>query len=66
MISLEQLATLKRYVALIPDLPSEQPVEAVNPALAELYRETFNLTEPCPAWLSEEIAVKALDKELIP
>lgn len=66
MISTEQIKTLKRYVDLIPEFPSEKPVEAVNPALATLYRETFNLTESCPDWLSEEIAIQALDKALMP
>jgi len=66
MISLERLQLAKRYVALIPDFPSEQSVEAVNPALAELYRETFHLREPCPDWLSEEIAIQHLDSEIIP
>ena len=66
MITLEQLATLKRYVALIPDEPRNESVEAVNPALAEFYAETFHLTELPPSWLTEAMAVQALDKELIP
>jgi hypothetical protein len=46
--------------------PRNEPVEAVNPALADLYRETFGLSEPCPEYVTEQVAIQALDVELIP
>jgi hypothetical protein len=66
MITLEQIAIAKRYVRLIPDEPRNQPVEAVNPALAEIYREVFRLHEPAPDCVTEQEAIQQLDKELIP
>ena len=67
MISLEQIATLKRYVSLLSDDdPQDRPVREVNPALAEFYAETFHLNELPPSWLTEAMAVQALDHELIP
>ena len=60
------LELAKRYVPLIPDEPRDQPVEAVNPALAELYREVFLLWEPVPDYVTEQVAIQALDVELIP
>ena len=66
MISLEQIATLKRYVALLSDDdPQDRPVREVNPALAEFYAEVFHLTELPPSWLTEAMAVQALDLELL-
>lgn len=56
----------KRYVAVVPDIPRNEPVEAVNPALAEIYREAMNLHEPLPDDVTEALAVQHLDLLLIP
>lgn len=66
MISLDQIATLKRYVALIPEEPRNEPVEAVNPALAELFCEFTHVLHPLPDTLTEADAVQFLDKHLLP
>lgn len=67
MISLEQLATLKRYVSLLSDDdPQDRPVQDCNVELAKFYAEIFNLNELPPSWLTEAMAVQALDLELIP
>ena len=60
------LELAKRYVALIPDVPKEEPVEAVNPALADLFCQYCHILRPLPDTLTEADAVQFLDKHLIP
>lgn len=55
----------KRYVALIPDEPSNDPVEAVNPALADLFCEYCHVLRPLPDTLTEADTVQFLDKHLL-
>ena len=62
----ETLALAKAYCAIVPDEPSNQPVEAVNPALATLYRQYTHQKERLPDLVTEAIAVQFLDRHLIP
>jgi len=63
MITTDQIQALKRYLRVCPDNPQDAPVEAVNPALADLYRDTFYLTEALT--ITEAEAVQRLDKALL-
>jgi hypothetical protein len=62
MITVEQIEALKQFLRVCPDNPQDAPVEAVNPALADLYRDTFYLTEPVE--ITEAEAVQTLDNLL--
>ena len=62
MITIEIIQALKEFLRVCPDNPQDAPVEAVNPALAELYRDTFNIAEPVD--ITEAEAVQTLDKYL--
>jgi len=66
MITAEHLEIAKRYCAIVPDEPKNDPVEAVNPALATLYREYTNQKHRLPDLVTEAIAVQFLDRHLIP
>ena len=66
MMTIEQLDLAKRYCAIVPETPSEQPVESANPSLANLFCEAFNVLHPLPDTLTESDVVKALDYYLIP
>ena len=62
----ETLALAKAYCAIVPDMPSNQPVEAVNPALATLYRQYTHQTDRLPDTVTEADVVQTLDRHLIP
>jgi hypothetical protein len=62
MITAEQIEALKQFLRVCPDNPQDAPVESVNPALADLYRDTFYLTEPVK--ITEAEAVQTLDNIL--
>ena len=62
MITSETIQALKEFLRICPDHPQDAPVEVVNPALAEFYRDTFNIAEPVD--ITEAEAVQALDKYL--
>lgn len=62
MISTETIQALKLFLRICPDNPQEAPVEVVNPALAELYRDTFYILEPLD--ITEAEAVQTLDNLL--
>jgi hypothetical protein len=62
MITSEQIEALKQFLRVCPDNPQDAPVETVNPALADLYRDTFYLTEPVE--ITEAEAVQTLDNLL--
>ena len=62
----ETLALAKQYCAIVPDEPSNQPVEAVNPALATLYREFTQQPDRLPDTVTEADVVQTLDRHLIP
>ena len=62
MITSETIQALKQFLRLCPENPQDAPVEAVNPALAELYRDVFYQTEPVD--ITEAEAVQTLDKYL--
>lgn len=62
----ETLALAKAYCAIVPEEPSNQPVEAVNPALADLFCQYCHILRPLPDTLTEADAVQFLDKHLIP
>ena len=46
MITSETIQALKLFLRLCPENPQDAPVEAVNPALADFYRDTFYILEP--------------------
>ena len=62
----ELITLAKRYVSLIPDEPRNEPVEAVNPALADLFCQYCHVLHPLPDTLTEADAVQFLDRHLIP
>jgi hypothetical protein len=62
MITVEQIEALKQFLRVCPEHPQDAPVETVNPALADLYRDTFYLTEPVK--ITEAEAVQTLDNIL--
>ena len=63
MITIEQIQALKLFLRVCPEYPQDAPVETVNPALAELYRNTFYISEPVD--ITESEAVQRLDKALL-
>jgi len=58
----EQIQAMKQFLRICPENPQDAPVEAVNPALAELYRDVFYQSEPLD--MTEAEAVQALDNLL--
>jgi len=66
MISRESLELAKRYVRLVPDMPRDEPVEACNPGLANIFREAFLYDMREPLKITEVEAVQELDRVLIP
>jgi hypothetical protein len=66
MISCESLELAKRYVKLVPDMPRDEPVEQVNPDLADIFREAFLYDIREPLKITEAQAVQELDRVLIP
>jgi hypothetical protein len=62
MITSETIQALKLFLRICPAFPQDAPVEAVNPALAELYRDVFYQSEALD--ITEAEAVQALDKYL--
>ena len=62
MITSETIQALKEFLRICPEHPQDAPVEAVNPALADFYRDTFYILEPLE--ITEAEAVQALDKYL--
>lgn len=62
----ETLALAKAYCAIVPDYPKNEPVEAVNPALATFYRDFTRQSDRLPDLVTEAIAVQFLDRHLIP
>ena len=62
MITSETIQALKLFLRLCPENPQDAPVEAVNPALADLYRDTFYILEPLD--ITEAEAVQTLDNLL--
>lgn len=62
----ETLALAKAYCAIVPEKPRDEPVEAVNPALATLYRQYTHQKDRLPDLVTEAIAVQFLDRHLIP
>jgi len=66
MISRESLELAKRYVRLVPEFPRDEPVEHVNPNLANIFREAFLYDIREPLKITEAEAVQELDRVLIP
>jgi hypothetical protein len=66
MINRENLELAKRYVKLVPDMPRDEPVETVNPGLADIFREAFLYDMREPLKITEAEAVQELDRVLIP
>jgi len=62
MITSETIQALKQFLRLCPENPQDAPVEAVNPALADFYRDTFYIQEPLE--ITEAEAVQTLDNLL--
>lgn len=62
MITSETIQALKLFLRLCPENPQDAPVEAVNPALADFYRDTFYILEPLD--ITEAEAVQTLDNLL--
>jgi hypothetical protein len=62
MITSEQIEALKQFLRVCPEHPQDAPVEAVNPALADLYRSTLYIQEPLE--ITEAEAVQTLDNLL--
>ena len=62
MITSETIQALKLFLRICPENPQNAPVEAVNPALAELYRDIFYQAEPLD--ITEAEAVQTLDNLL--
>jgi len=62
MITSETIQALKQFLRLCPEQPRDEPVEAVNPGLADFYRDTFYILEPLE--ITEAEAVQTLDNLL--
>ena len=62
MIGSDAIQALKEFLRVCPDNPQDAPVEVVNPALADLYRDIFYQTEPVD--ITEAEAVQTLDNLL--
>jgi len=62
MITSETIQALKLFLRICPENPQDAPVEAVNPALADFYRDTFYIQEPLD--ITEAEAVQTLDNLL--
>lgn len=60
----ESIALAKRYCEIVPDYPKNEPVEAVNPALATLFKEYAQQNDRLPDMVTEAIAVQYLDRHL--